>query len=148
MQQKAQDKFHKAFCLSWKEALDQGLVYNLVDSPAVLGRPMSELGAEHDKLDKCETMLSPLQKDRGHSLSKASTRAYVSSTEPGTAIYYHSSSGTRIAQLGGLPRKGLRRHRPEDHLSHVPSKRHIHGLEGVGTRCRTQRWEQLGARLR
>ena len=57
VQQKAQDKFQKAFCLSWKEALDQGLVYNIVDSPAELGRLMSELGAEHDKLEKCETSL-------------------------------------------------------------------------------------------
>ena len=56
VQQKAQDKFKRTFCLSWKEALDQGLVYNLVDNPE-LGRPMSELGAEHDKLEKCETML-------------------------------------------------------------------------------------------
>ena len=57
VQQKAQDKFQRTFCLSWKEALDRGLVYNLVDSPAELGRSMSEFGAEHEKLEKGETML-------------------------------------------------------------------------------------------
>ena len=45
VQQKAQDKFQRTFCLSWKEALDQGLVYNLVDTQAKLGRTMSEFGA-------------------------------------------------------------------------------------------------------
>ena len=86
----------------------------------------------------------PLQKDRGRSLSKASTRAYVSSS-PSLArpFVINNSSGMRITQLGGLLWKGLRRHRPEDHLSHVPSIRHVHGLEGVGPRCRTQLWEQL-----
>ena len=57
VQQKAQDKFQRTSCLSWKEARDQGLVCNLVGSPAELGRPMSEFGAEHDKLEKGETML-------------------------------------------------------------------------------------------
>ena len=76
-----------------------------------LGRSMSEFGAEHDKLEKCETMHRfrggfPLQKDRGRSLSKASTHAYVS----------RCSSGMRITQYGPLPRKGFRRHRPEEHL--------------------------------
>ena len=122
------------------EALDQ----------AELGRPMSEFGAEHGKLEKVRDHAQvsrrfPLQKERGRSLSKASTRAYVSSS-PSLArpFVINSSSGMRITQLGGLPRKGLRRHRPEDHLSHVPSIRHVHGLEGVGPRCRTQHWEQPG----
>ena len=53
MQQKAQDKFQKAFGLSWKEALEQGLIFILVDSTAELGRSISELAAEHDKLEKC-----------------------------------------------------------------------------------------------
>ena len=57
VQQKAQDKFQKAFGLSWKDALEQGLVYNLVDGAAKLGLSMSELGAEYDKLKKCEAML-------------------------------------------------------------------------------------------
>ena len=136
MQQKAQDKFQKAFCFFRKKALDQGLVYNLVDSPAELCRPMFKLGAEHDQLEKCETIRAgfPLQKDRGRSFSKASTRAYVSSS-PSLArpFIINSSNGTRIAQLGGLPRKGLRRHRPEDpplaHLRLWPSA-------PIGSACR------------
>ena len=106
VQQKAQDKFQKAFGLSWKEALEQGLVYNLVDSTAELGRPMSELGAEHDKLEKCETMLRfgggfHCRKIEDVSLSKASTRAYVSSS-PSLArpFIINSSSGTRISSIG------------------------------------------------
>ena len=38
-------------------AAREGLVCNLVDSPAELGRTVSESVAEHDKLEKCETML-------------------------------------------------------------------------------------------
>ena len=57
------------------DALEQeGL--HLVDSPAELGRPMSELGAEHDKFDKCETVSRfrsgfPLQKDGGRSYQRS-----------------------------------------------------------------------------
>ena len=54
VQQKAQDEFQKAFCLSWNDALEQGLVYNLVDN---LGLSMSELGAEYHKPKKGETVL-------------------------------------------------------------------------------------------
>ena len=63
VQKKAQDKFQRTFCLSWKEALDQ----------------------EYDKLEKGETMLRfrggfHCRNIEGGSLSKASTRAYVSSS--------------------------------------------------------------------
>ena len=52
--QKAQDIFLKGFGLSWKDALEQELVHNLVDGAAKLGLSMP--GAEFDKLKKCEAM--------------------------------------------------------------------------------------------
>ena len=55
---KGTGQISKVFGLSWKDALEQGLVYNLVDDTPELNRPMSELGAEHGGLKKCETMLS------------------------------------------------------------------------------------------
>ena len=94
MQQKAQYKFQKAFGLSWKEALEQGLVFNLIDSTAELGRPISDLGAEHDKLEKCETMLRfgggfHCRKIEDVSFFKGFyTCIREQFTEPGTAIYY------------------------------------------------------------
>ena len=40
----------------------------------------------------------------------------------------NKSSRTRISSIGGLPLKGLRRHRPEDRLFHVSSLRRVHTL--------------------
>ena len=39
------------------DALEQGLLYNLVDGAAKLSLSTSELRAEYDKLEKSETML-------------------------------------------------------------------------------------------
>ena len=91
-----------ALGLSWKDALEQGLVYNFVDGTAELGLSMSELGAEYDKLEKCETMLRfgggfHCGKIVDVSSSMASTRAHVSSS-PSLARPFtiNRSSGTRI----------------------------------------------------
>ena len=72
----------------------------------------------------------PLQKDRGRFVIKGfHTCIREQFTEPGTAIYYQQFEwNAGSAQLGGLPRKGLRRHQLEDHLSHVPSLRRVQGL--------------------
>jgi nucleoside diphosphate kinase len=95
VQQKAQDEFQKAFGLSWKDALEQGLVYNLVDGAAKLGLSMSELGAEYDKLKKGETML---KFGGGFYCGKVKDVFVINGfyasmreqfTKPGTAIYYY-----------------------------------------------------------
>merc|ERR1719330_639715 len=52
VQQKAQEEFQKAFGLSWSDALQKGLVFNLVDGAAKLGCSMDELGNKYDKLKK------------------------------------------------------------------------------------------------
>uniref|UniRef100_A0A7S3X5Z4 Nucleoside-diphosphate kinase n=1 Tax=Strombidinopsis acuminata TaxID=141414 RepID=A0A7S3X5Z4_9SPIT len=57
VQKGAQDAFQKAFGLSWDEALQQGLVYNLVDGAAKLGCSMDGLGDKYDTLKKGETLL-------------------------------------------------------------------------------------------
>ena len=136
VQQKTQGKFQSTFCFSWKEALDQGLVYNLVDSPAELGRTMSEFGAEHD---------SPCS---GFAFKGLYTCIREQFTEPGTAICYQQFEWDTDNSMEDFREKVLRGTDPKDHLSHVPSIRHVHELEGVRPRCRTQHWEQLGARLR
>merc|ERR1712039_843309 len=52
VQKGATDAFEKAFGLSWQDALQQGLVYNLADGAAKLGISMDELGCKYDKLKK------------------------------------------------------------------------------------------------
>ena len=42
--------------LSWKDALEQGFVYTVVDGATKLGFVMSELGAEYDELIEGETV--------------------------------------------------------------------------------------------
>ena len=95
VQQKAQDEFQKAFGLSWKDALEQGLVYNLVDGAAKLGLSMSELGSEYDKLKKGETML---KFGGGFYCGKVKDVFVINGfyasmreqfTKPGTSIYYY-----------------------------------------------------------
>ena len=154
-QQKAQDKFQKAFGLSWKDALEQGLVYNLVDGAAKLGLSMSQLGAEDEKLRKCEAMLRfgggfyCIKIDRVFVIK--GFFAYMREQLVHQAWHGRLLSPGRVergsTQMGGLPRKKFRRHRPEDRLLHVPSLRRVQGLEGVGPRCRTQHWEQRRSTL-
>ena len=119
------------------DALEQeGL--HLVDIPAELGRPMFELGAEHDKLEKCETMFRfrggfHCRRMEGVRIEGLYTCGRDQFTEPDTAFVINSSSGMRITQLEDFRVKVLRG-------THVPSIRHVHGLEVVGPCCRTQLW--------
>ena len=85
VRQKAQDKFQNSFGLLWKDALEQGLVYNLVDGAAKLGLSMSELGAEYDKLRSARpcsglAAVSAAERSRTSSSSMASTRACANSS--------------------------------------------------------------------
>jgi len=57
VQKAAQDEFKKAFGLTWQEALDKNLVYNLADGAEKLGITMDELGNRYDKLKKGVNML-------------------------------------------------------------------------------------------
>ena len=64
---------------------------HLVDSPAELGRPLSELGAERDKLEKCETMIRfrggfHCRKIEGVRIKGLYTCGREQFTEPDTAI--------------------------------------------------------------
>ena len=108
---KGTGQISKVFGLSWKEALEQEWVHNLVNSSAV-GRSMSELGAEHDKLKKCETMLRfwrwfLLRKVQGLLRHQWLLRVHARAVHQ--AWHGHFLSTGRVergsAQVGGLPRK-------------------------------------------
>jgi len=57
VQKKAQDEFQAAFGLSWDDALQKGMVYNLADGAAKLGVTMDDLGRKYDKLKKGTDLL-------------------------------------------------------------------------------------------
>jgi len=95
VQKGAQEAFEKAFGLSWSDALDQGLVYNLVDGAEKLGCSMDALGKKYDKLNKGVDLL---KFGGGFYCGKvdgvyvingfyASMRSQF--TVPGTSIYYY-----------------------------------------------------------
>ena len=94
------------------DALEQeGL--HLDDSPAELESPMSELGAEHDKHDKCETMFRfrcgfHSGKMEGVRIKGLYTCGRDQFSEPDTAFVINSSSGMRITQLEDFRVKVLR----------------------------------------
>ena len=100
VQRKAQDEFQKVFGLSCKDALVQG------SATSSMARP------SHDKLKKDETMISlavsTAERSRASSSSMASTRACAScSPNLSRPFTVTRSSGTRITQMGGFPRKVL-----------------------------------------
>ena len=93
------------------------LACNLVGDAAELGLSVSELGTKHDKPKKDETMISlaavsTVERPRASSSSMASTHACGSSSPSLSQPFILTrSSGTRIAQMGGRPRRDFRRHR-------------------------------------
>ena len=143
VQQKAQDKFRKAFGFSRKDALEQGLVYNLVDGTAELGRPCPswELSTT--------SWRSPAQVWRRFHCRKIVGRFVINGfytctreqfTKPGTAICYQQVEwNADQLKLEDFHGKGLGGTDPEGPLAPRLSLRRVQGLEGVGPRCRTQR---------
>uniref|UniRef100_A0A7S0ZRE8 Nucleoside-diphosphate kinase n=1 Tax=Noctiluca scintillans TaxID=2966 RepID=A0A7S0ZRE8_NOCSC len=95
VQQKAQDEFQKAFGLAWKDALDQGLVYNLKDAAEKLDLSMSQVGDEYDKLKKGESLLKfgggfYCGKVQGiYVINGFYARMREQFTTPGTSIHYY-----------------------------------------------------------
>jgi len=57
VQQKAQDDFQNAFGISWRDALDQGVVFNLAGAAAKLGCDYAEVGNRFDQLTKGKDMI-------------------------------------------------------------------------------------------
>jgi len=57
VQQKAQDDFKAAFGLPWSDALQQGLVFNLVDAAGKLGCDYGGVGERYDKLTKGKDLI-------------------------------------------------------------------------------------------
>eukprot|EP00927_Polykrikos_kofoidii_P021605 TRINITY_DN2039_c0_g1_i1.p1 TRINITY_DN2039_c0_g1~~TRINITY_DN2039_c0_g1_i1.p1 ORF type:complete len:408 (+),score=77.47 TRINITY_DN2039_c0_g1_i1:52-1224(+) len=95
VQPKAQEEFEKAFGLSWKDALNKGLVFNAADGAAKLGISANELGAKYDQLKKGVTML---KFGGGFYCGKVDGIFVINGfymnmrakfTEPGTCIHYY-----------------------------------------------------------
>merc|ERR1712227_1065710 len=150
----AQDEFQKAFGLSWNDALEQGLVYNLVDGAAKLGLSMSELGTEYDKLKKGETML---KFGGGFYCGKVKDVFVINGfyasmreqfTKPGTSILLPGRVESGPTLLGRFPWKGFGRDGLQDRVPDLAAPLRVQRLEGVGPRLRAQHREQRCARVR
>ena len=149
VQQKHRTNFRRASVSRGRTRWSRGLVYNLVDGAAKLGLSMSELGAEYDKLKKCETMLRFGGGFFSSSSSMASTRACASSSpslaRPFTKTW---SSGTRINSNGRTSAERSWEAPTQRPLAPRPFATPCSRVGRGWASLPNQDWEQRGARLR